>query len=171
MNAPSPKRHRPTLRTVLTCCRLAAAVPLAVQLGSAPAWADWSSTSSTQLILKVDPASGTAAAAGANYAVSGNGLAGTPTLNTGAAPAPGLALAPMSAGANFSLMMSVRPADTLTTVSPTGALPAYTDVSIQQPGSAGGLMGTVSSPTSGAATAGGAGTAATLTQSNTFSVF
>lgn len=159
------------LRSVLPWCWLAATLPAAGHLSSLPARADWSSTSSTQLILRVDPASGTAKAGGATYAVSGNGLAGSPTLNNGAAPAPGLALTPMTAGASFSLMMSVKPADTLTTVSPTGALPAYTDVSIQQPGSAGTLTGTVSSPTAGAATAGGPGTASTLTQSNTFSVF
>ena len=136
-----------------------------------PSRADWSSTSSSQLILKVDPTSGTAKAAGANYAVQGNGLAGTPVLNSGVAPAVGLALIPIEPGAAFSLNMAVKPADTLTTVSPTGALPGYTEVSIQQPGSAGSLAGTVSSPTTGNATAGGPGTSATLTQSNTFSVF
>jgi len=136
-----------------------------------PSRADWSSTTSAQLILKVDPASGTAKASGQNYSIGGHGHAGTPVLNNGAAPAAGLALTPISAGAAFSLMMSVKPADTLTTVSPTGSLPGYTDVSIQQPGTAGSLAGTVSSPRSGSATAGGAGTSATLTQSTTFSVF
>ena len=140
-------------------------------LGHAPARADWSSTSSSQLILRIDPASGTAKAAGSNYAIAGNGLAGTPILNNGGAPAAGLALTPITAGTTFSLMMSVKPADTLTTVAPTGPLPAYSDVSIQQPGTAGGLMGTVTSPTAGTATAGGTGNSATLTQSNTFSVF
>lgn len=136
-----------------------------------PARADWSSTSSTQLVLKVDSGSGTAKAAGQTYAIAGNGLAGTPVLNAGAAPAAGLSLTPINAGAAFSLTMSVKPADTLTSVSPAGPLPAYTDVEIKQPGSAGTLAGSVSSPTSGSATAGGPGTSATLTQSNTFSVF
>jgi hypothetical protein len=140
-------------------------------LPAQPARADWSSTSSSQLVLKVDTSSGTANAAGQTYAISGNGLSGTPVLNSGAAPAAGLALTPINAGAAFSLTMSVKSADTLTTVSPSGSLPAYTNVEIQQPGSAGTLAGSVTSPTTGSATAGGPGTSATLTQSNTFSVF
>jgi hypothetical protein len=147
-----------------------ACVASLLSIGS-PSLADWSSTSSTQLVLKVDPASGSAQAAGATYAISGTGLAGTPVLNSGVSPAAGLALTPINAGAAFTLTMAAKPADALTTVSPSGALPAYTDVDIQQPGSAGTLAGTVASPTSGAATAGGPGTSATLTQSNTFSVF
>jgi hypothetical protein len=144
---------------------------VAFLLMGAPAHADWSSTSSAQLVLRVDAASGTADAVGAAYAIQGNGLAGTPVLNNGVAPATGLSLQPLNAGAAFQLTMSQKTADTVTTVSPNGSLPAYSEISISQAGSAGTLAGSVTSPTTGAATAGGPGTSATLTQSNTFSVF
>lgn len=161
-----------SLKAILGHAPLFVFVVSSLALTSAsPAQADWSSTSSTQLVLKVDAGSGSANAAGHTYAISGNGLSGTPVLNSGAAPAAGLSLTPINAGAAFSLTMSAKPADTLTTVSPSGPLPAYTDVEIQQPGSAGTLAGSLSSPTSGSASAGGPGTSATLTQSNTFSVF
>lgn len=133
--------------------------------------ADWSSTSSTQLVLSVDGASGTADAVGAAYSIQGNGLAGTPTLNNAVAPAAGLVLQPINAGAAFQLNMSQKSADTVTSVSPNGPLPAYSEISVSQVGSAGSLAGEVTAPTRGAATAGGPGTSATLTQSNTFSVF
>ena len=136
-----------------------------------PASADWSSTSSTQLVLRVDAASGTADAVGAAYAIQGNGLAGTPTLNNGVAPATGLVLQPINAGAAFQLNMSQKAADTVTTVRPNGPLPGYSEISVSQAGAAGSLAGEVTAPTRGAATAGGPGTSATLTQSNTFSVF
>lgn len=133
--------------------------------------ADWSSTSSTQLILRVDPASGSATAVGASYAIQGNGLGSIPTLNSGVAPAPGLVLAPISDGAAFQLNTSYKPADTLVPVNPASSLPAYSSVSVQQPGDASGLAGEVNSPIRGSATAGGPGSTATLTQSSTFSVF
>lgn len=136
-----------------------------------PASADWSSTSSTQLVLRVDAASGTANAVGAAYAIQGNGLAGTPTLNNGVAPATGLVLQPINTGAAFQLNMSQKSADTVTSVSPNGPLPAYSEISVSQGGTAGSLAGAVTAPTRGSATAGGPGTSATLTQSNTFSVF
>lgn len=138
---------------------------------AAPARADWSSTSSSQLVLRVDAASGTAAAAGANYAIQGSGLAAIPSLNDGVAPASDLVLAPVSDGATFLVNMSYKPADSLTSVSLEGSLPAYSDVSVEQGGSAGTLAGEIRSPLSGSASAGGPGTSATLTQSNTFSVF
>lgn len=136
-----------------------------------PATADWSSTSSTQLVLRVDSASGTADAVGGAYAIQGNGLAGTPTLNNGVAPATGLVLQPINAGAAFQLNMSQKAADTVTSVRPNGPLPAYSEISVSQDGAAGSLAGEVTAPTRGSATAGGPGTSATLTQSNTFSVF
>lgn len=135
-----------------------------------PATADWSSTSSTQLVLRVDSASGTADAVGGAYAIQGNGLAGTPTLNNGVAPATGLVLQPINAGAAFQLNMSQKAADTVTSVSPNGPLP-YSEISVSQAGAAGSLAGEITAPTRGSATAGGPGTSATLTQSNTFSVF
>lgn len=133
--------------------------------------ADWSSTSSSQLVLRVEAASGTAAAAGANYAIQGSGLASIPALNDGVAPAADLVLAPVSDGATFLVNMSYKPADQLTPVSLDGSLPAYSELSLDQGGSAGGLAGEINSPLSGSATPGGPGTTATLTQSNTFSVF
>ena len=136
-----------------------------------PATADWSSTSSTQLVLRVDSASGTADAVGGAYAIQGNGLAGTPTLNNGVAPATGLVMQPINAGAAFHLNMSQKAADTVTSVRPNGPLPAYSEISVSQDGAAGSLAGEVTAPTRGSATAGGPGTSATLTQSNTFSVF
>lgn len=136
------------------------------------AHADWSSTSSAQLILRVDPATGSAQASGASYAIQGSGLAGTPLLNAGVAPASGLQLTPVEAGASFSLNMAVKPADVLQSVPfADGALPPYSEISVSQPGSAAGLSGEVISPTRGSASAGGPGSSATLTQSNTFSVF
>ncbi|MEB3276090.1 MAG: hypothetical protein VKM92_03895 [Cyanobacteriota bacterium] len=152
------------------CLLLAAALP-ALAAGD-PARADWSSTSSAQLILRVDPASASAQAAGASYAIQGNGLAGTPLLNEGVAPAPGLQLTPVAAGAAFSLNMAVQSADSLEPLPHgNGVLPPYSDINLTQPGSAGSLAGEVISPIRASATAGGPGTTATLTQSNTFSVF
>jgi hypothetical protein len=133
--------------------------------------ADWSSTSSSQVVLRVDPAAGTATASGASYAIQGNGLGAIPALNSGIAPAAGLVLAPISDGAAFQLNTAYKPADALTTVDPAGALPAYSNVSVQQTGSSEGLAGEVASPIRGAAKAGGPGSSATLTQSNTFTVF
>lgn len=143
----------------------------ALVLALTPVRADWSSTSSTQLVLRVDPARGTASASGANYAIQGNGLAAMPSLNEGVAPASALALTPVSEGAAFLLNTSYKPADPLTSVGLDASLPAYSEVTLEQAGSAGGLAGTVTSAQSGSATAGGPGTAATLTQSNTFTVF
>jgi hypothetical protein len=147
---------------------LAAAAPL---LQPPTAHADWSSTSSAQVILRVDPASGSATASGASYAIQGSGLAPIPALNSGVAPAAGLVLAPISDGAAFQVNTSYKPADGLTPVDPASALPAYSSVSVQQPGSASGMAGEVASPTRGSAKAGGPGSTATLTQSNTFTVF
>lgn len=135
------------------------------------AHADWSSTSSAQLILRVDPATGSATASGASYAIQGSGLGPIPALNSGVAPAAGLVLAPISDGAAFQVNTAYKPADALTTVNPAGALPAYSSVNVEQPGSARGLAGEVASPIRGSATAGGPGSSATFTQSNTFTVF
>jgi hypothetical protein len=123
------------------------------------------------VVLRVDPASGTATASGASYAIQGNGLAPIPSLNNGIAPAAGLVLAPISDGAAFQVNTAFKPADAHTPVDPAGSLPAYSGVSVQQPGSADGLTGEVASPIRGSASAGGPGSSATLTQSNTFSVF
>lgn len=156
------------------CSRSLALLPLLSSslLAVPAARADWSSTSSTQLILRVDPASGSAQASGASYAIQGSGLAGTPVLNAGVAPAAGLQLTPVEAGGSFSLNMAVKSADALQPLPHTaGVLPAYSEISVNQPGSAAGLSGEVISPTRGSATAGGPGSSATLTQSNTFSVF
>lgn len=150
------------------CLAMAAAASL---LPPPVARADWSSTSSSQVILRVDPATGTATASGASYAIQGNGLGPIPALNSGIAPAAGLVLAPISDGASFQLNTAYKPADALTTVDPAGALPAYSSVSVQQPGSPDGLAGEVASPIRGSAKAGGPGSSATLTQSNTFTVF
>lgn len=137
-----------------------------------PALADWLSTSSAQLILRVDLSTATAQASGASYSIQGNGLAGTPVLNDGSAPSPSLQLTPIAAGAAFTLNMAVKPADTPVGVSlADGTLPAFSEITVTQPGSAGALAGEISSPIRGSATAGGPGTTATLTQSNTFSVF
>lgn len=133
--------------------------------------ADWSSTSSTQVILRVDAATGSANASGSSYAIQGSGLAPIPALNQGVAPAAAMVLAPVSDGAAFQVNMAYKPGDTLTTVDPAGSLPAYSSVNVQQPGSSEGLTGEVSSPIRGSASAGGPGSSATLTQSNTFSVF
>jgi hypothetical protein len=138
---------------------------------ASPAHADWSSTSSTQVILRVDPSQGTAKASGASYAIQGSGLAGTPVLNSGAAPTPGLALQPVEAGASFQLNMGVKPADAQPGSLPPNTLPAFSEVTVVQSGTANGLAGQVLSPTSGSAVAGGPGSSATLTQSNTFTVF
>lgn len=156
------------------CSRSLALLPLLSSslLAVPAARADWSSTSSTQLILRVDPASGSAQASGASYAIQGSGLAGTPVLNAGVAPAAGLQLTPVEAGASFSLNMAVKSADVPQAMPyATGALPPYSEISVSQPGSAAGLAGEVISPTRGSASAGGPGSSATLTQSNTFSVF
>jgi hypothetical protein len=147
---------------------LAAAAPLLANLG---ARADWSSTSSTQVILRVDPATGSANASGASYAIQGSGLGPIPALNSGIAPAAGLVLAPISDGAPFQVNTAYKPADALTTVETNGSLPAYSSVSVQQAGSGEGLAGEVASPIRGSARAGGPGSSATLTQSNTFTVF
>ncbi len=139
-----------------------------------PARADWSSTSNTQVILKVDAAKGTADAVGASYAIQGNGLTAPAALNTAgaAAPAAGLTLAPTAAGVAFTLNMSTKTADTaIVTDIDNGNLPAYSDLSIDTDGTAGTLAGTVTSPTAGTGVAGGAGTTATLTQTNVYSVF
>jgi hypothetical protein len=73
-------------------------------------------------------------------------------------------LAPISDGAAFQLNMAYEPADALTTVDSAGVLPAYSNLSVQQPGSGEGLAGEVASPIRGAAKAGGPGSTATLTQ-------
>lgn len=136
--------------------------------------ADWSSTSTTQLILSVDAAKGTAKAASQNFAVAGSGLTAPAALNAAgsASPAAGLTFAPTAAGASFNLNMETKTADTLATVNiDNGILPAYSDISLDTDGTAGPLAGTVSAPTRGSATAGGPGTTATLVQSNIYSVF
>ena len=136
--------------------------------------ADWSSTSTTQLVLSVDAAKGTSKAVGQNFAVSGSGLTAPAALNTAgaAAPAGALTFAPTSAGAAFNLNMETKAADTLTTVDiDNGVLPAYSDITVDTDGTAGTLAGTVSAPTRGTATAGGPGSTATLVQSNVYSVF
>jgi hypothetical protein len=138
---------------------------------AAPVRADWSSTSSAQVILRVDPASGSATAAGASYAIQGSGLGSIPALNSGVAPAAGLVLAPISDGATFQVTMAYKPGDSVPATLTPGTLPAFSEVTVQQPGDAGGLAGDVTSPIRGSASAGGPGTTATLTQSNTFSVF
>lgn len=138
---------------------------------AAPAQADWSSTSSAQVILRVDPASGSATAVGASYAIQGSGLGAIPALNSGVAPAAGLVLAPISDGAAFQVNMAYKPGDSVPATLTPGTLPAFSEVTVQQPGDAGGLAGEVSSPIRGSASPGGPGTTATLTQSNTFSVF
>ena len=136
--------------------------------------ADWSSTSSTQLVLSVNAAKGTSKAASQNYAVSGAGLTAPAALNAAgsASPAAGLTFAPTGAGVAFNLNMETKTADTLTTVNiDNGVLPAYSDISLDTDGTAGTLAGTVAAPTRGTATAGGPGTTATLVQSNVYSVF
>ena len=136
--------------------------------------ADWSSTSTTQLVLAVDAAKGTAKAVSQNFAVSGSGLTAPAALNTAgsASPAAGLTFAPTAAGVAFNLNMETKTADTLTTVDiDNGALPAYSDIAVDTDGTAGTLSGTVAAPTRGTAVAGGPGTSATLVQSNVYSVF
>ena len=136
--------------------------------------ADWSSTSTTQLVLSVEAAKGTSKAASQNFAVSGSGLTAPAALNAAgaAAPAAGLSFAPTGAGASFNLNMETKTADSLTTVNvDNGVLPAYSDVSLNTDGTAGTLAGTVAAPTRGTATAGGPGSTATLVQSNVYSVF
>ena len=136
--------------------------------------ADWSSTSTTQLVLSVDAAKGTSKAVGQNFAVSGAGLTAPASLNTAgsATPATNLSFAPTAAGAAFNLNMQTKAADTLTTVDiDNGTLPAYSDITVDTDGTSGTLSGTISSPTQGTATAGGPGTSATLVQSSVYSVF
>ena len=136
--------------------------------------ADWSSTSTTQLVLSVDAAKGTSKAVGQNFAVSGAGLTAPAALNTAgaAAPAAALTFAPTAAGAAFNLNMETKTADTLATVDiDNGVLPAYSDITVDTDGTAGALAGTVGAPTRGTATAGGPGSTATLVQSNVYSVF
>ena len=136
--------------------------------------ADWSSTSTTQLVLAVEAAKGTSKAASQNFAVSGSGLTAPAALNAAgsASPAAGLAFAPTAAGVAFNLNMETKTADTLTTVDiDNGVLPAYSDISLNTDGTAGTLAGTVAAPTRGTATAGGPGSTATLIQSNVYSVF
>lgn len=136
-----------------------------------PAYSDWSSTSSAQLVLRVDAASGEANAVGSAYSVLGNGLAGTPVLNNGVAPASGLSLQSIAAGAAFQMTMSQKTADTVGPVNLANTLPAYSEIKLNAGGASGSLSGEIISPTRGSANAGGPGTSATLTQSNTFSVF
>lgn len=136
--------------------------------------ADWSSTSSTQLILSVNAAKGTSTAVGDTFAVSGAGLTAPTSLNTAGAssPATDLSLAPTAAGVAFNLNMQTKTADTLSTVDiDDGILPAYSDITVETDGTAGTLAGTISAPTQGTATAGGAGTTASLVQSSVYSVF
>ena len=136
--------------------------------------ADWSSTSTTQLVLAVDAAKGTAKAVSQNYAVSGAGLTAPAALNTrgAASPRPGLTFAPTAPGVAFNLNMETKTADRLARVDVDGGvLPAYSDISLDTDGTAGTLAGTVAAPTRGTATAGGPGTSATLVQSNVYSVF
>ena len=74
--------------------------------------ADWSSTSTTQLVLAVEAAKGVKAAS-QNFAVSGAGLTAPAALNAAgsASPAAGLAFAP-TAGVAFNLNMETKTADT-----------------------------------------------------------
>jgi len=137
--------------------------------------ADWSSTSTTQLVLSVNAAKGTSKAVGNNFAISGAGLALPATaLNTAGAAAPNAALnlSPTAAGAAFNLNMETKTADTLRAVDiDGGVLPAYSDIAVDTDGTARTLAGTVAAPTRGTARAGGPGTSATLVQSNVYSVF
>ena len=141
---------------------------------SVTAKADWSSTSTTQLVLSVDAAKGTSKAVGQNFAVSGSGLTAPASLNTlgAAAPAAGLTFAPTAAGVAFNLNIETKTADTLSAVDiDNGILPAYSDITVDTDGTAGTLAGTISAPTRGTAAAGGPGSKATLVQSNVYSVF
>ena len=141
---------------------------------SSPARADWSSTHSTQLILGVDAANGVAVAGSRNFAISGSGLMAANLNQPGSTFSPSTATVHKATadGAIFSLQMNYQSEDTrIATDVDNGILPAYSDVTLNTDGTAGLLSGTISSPTKGAATAGGPGTQATLTQSNVFSVF
>jgi len=134
---------------------------------SSSARAEWSTTHTMDLVLQVEGGEGTAQARGASYAVGGSGLTGHPVLNSGAAPAAGFNLAPQPGGTPFVFTMSVTPADTVTPVDLSGGLPGYGQVSIQMPGSAGNLTGSIAGPSQGSAQGGGPGSRATLTQTTT----
>jgi hypothetical protein len=139
---------------------------------SSPSKADWSSTSSTQLILGVNAAKGVAKASSADYAITGSGL-NVANLNTaGTASLANVTYTPTSAGAAFNLQMSQKVADTVVVTDiDAGNLPAYSNVTIDTDGTALTLSGTITSPTVGTAKAGGPGSTATLTQTNVYSVF
>lgn len=136
-------------------------------LWASPARAEWSTTHTMDLVLEVEAGQGTAQARGASYAVGGSGLTGHPVLNSGAAPAAGFNLEPLHGGTPFVFTMSVTPADTVTPVDLSGGLPGYGQVSIQMPGSAGNLTGSIAGPSQGSAQGGGPGSRATLTQTTT----
>ena len=162
-------------KSLAACCAGLASLTTFGFLVCESSRADWSSTSTTQLVLTVNAAKGTAKAVSNNFAVSGSGLAQPATpLNAAGAAAPNanLSFAPSAAGAAFNLNMETKTADTLATVDiDNGVLPAYSDISVDTDGTAGTLAGTVAAPTRGTATAGGPGSSATLVQSNVYSVF
>ena len=143
-----------------------------ILLCPSPSRADWSSTSSSQLILGVNAAKGVAKASSATYSITGSGLTAA-NLNTAGALAPAnVAYTPTAAGVSFNLQMNQKTADTpVVTDIDNGNLPAYSDITIDTDGTASTLAGTVTSPTVGTATAGGPGTTATLTQTNVYTVF
>ena len=151
---------------------LSSSVVMTLLIPALPSNADWSSTSSTQLVLGVNAAKGVAKASSANYAITGSGL-NAANLNTLGTLAPaGVAYTPTAAGVSFNLQMNQKAADTpVVTDIDNGNLPAYSDITIDTDGTASTLGGSVTSPTVGTAVAGGAGTSATLTQTNIYSVF